>query len=282
MATSDANPIRAARRGSRSSSARRRRRGTRARRVAQGRQPSGNYSCPRRWRCRSRARPTATSRIRFEVAFPRAGRRDAAPTVAGDRSGVTEATLAGPGRAEGSVQKQSSMLGEAGSGRMAMVQSVHGEGGTTPLRRRIEWGTNTDGGHEGIHEADQLGEVVGQRLERRRARRDGGDHPERKRAAKLTRRRRASRARPISRPRSPRWPTTTGRSRRVSTSSSSDSAEPRAPDVLRDAGLRQGRQGDLLLPGEVEVQGALLDLGFQPDARLDEGRCGRSPTPSRA
>ncbi len=40
--------------------------------------------------------PTATSRIRVELAFLRAGRRDAAPTVAGDRSGVTEATVAQP------------------------------------------------------------------------------------------------------------------------------------------------------------------------------------------
>ena len=33
----------------------------------------------------------------------------------------------------------------------------------------------------------------------------------------------------------------------------------------------QGRQAHLLLPGRLEVQGALSTLGFQPDANLDEG-----------
>ncbi len=40
--------------------------------------------------------PTARSRTRLGLAFPRAGRRDAGPSVAGDRTGVTEGTLAGP------------------------------------------------------------------------------------------------------------------------------------------------------------------------------------------
>ena len=44
-----------------------------------------------------------------------------------------------------------------------------------------------------------------------------------------------------------------------------------AQDVLRDAGVRQGRQGDLLLPGQVEVQGPLLDLRLPARGRLDDG-----------
>ena len=45
--------------------------------------------------------PTARSRTRLGPAIPRAGTRDAAPSVAGDRTGVTEGTLAGPLNEEG-------------------------------------------------------------------------------------------------------------------------------------------------------------------------------------
>ena len=44
---------------------------------------------------------------------------------------------------------------------------------------------------------------------------------------------------------------------------------PRAPDLVWDARLCEGRQDHLLLPGGLEVQGALLDL------RVPAGRDGR-------
>src|SRR5512134_3561127 len=98
MATSEANPTKAARRGSRSRSAR-----AKAHRhhepdeLARGASPSGSDPCPTEVAMPiTSPATTATSRIRVEAAFPRAERRDGAPTVAGDRSGVTEATLARP------------------------------------------------------------------------------------------------------------------------------------------------------------------------------------------
>ena len=79
------------------------------------------------------------------------------------------------------------------------------------------------------------------------------------------------RAKPTCRPRSPRCRRRSRHGRADPRARHADRAGSGAADVLRDAGIRQGRQGHLLLPGEVEVQGSLLDLGFQPDARLDDG-----------
>ena len=57
-------------------------------------------------------------------------------------------------------------------------------------------------------------------------------------------------------------------------------AGARAEDVLRDAGLRQGRQDDLLLQAQVEVQGALLDVRLPAATRSSTtATCGRSRSP---
>ena len=55
-------------------------------------------------------------------------------------------------------------------------------------------------------------------------------------------------------------------------------AGPRAEDLLRHAGLLQGREDDLLLPAALEVQGAVLDAsGSSPRPPSTMATCGRTP-----
>ena len=48
-------------------------------------------------------------------------------------------------------------------------------------------------------------------------------------------------------------------------------AGPLAEDLVRDARLREGRQGRLLLPERGEVQDEVRDVGFSDQANLDDG-----------
>ena len=49
-------------------------------------------------------------------------------------------------------------------------------------------------------------------------------------------------------------------------------AGPRAEDLVRPAGLRQGRQGRLLLPGPAKFKTRYSTLGFSDEAQLDDGK----------
>src|SRR4029450_9151314 len=61
--------------------------------------------------------------------------------------------------------------------------------------------------------------------------------------------------------------------------------EPHSEDVVRDAGIRQGRQGHLLLPQRGEIQGAVRDVRLQrqrePRRRLYVAHRLRAPEPDR-
>src|SRR4029450_11091717 len=61
--------------------------------------------------------------------------------------------------------------------------------------------------------------------------------------------------------------------------------EPHSEDVVRDAGIRQGRQGHLLLPQRGEIQGAVRDVRLQrqrePRRRLYVAHRLRAPGPDR-
>ena len=48
-------------------------------------------------------------------------------------------------------------------------------------------------------------------------------------------------------------------------------ARPLAEDLVRDARVRQGRQGRLLLPERTKFKSRYATLGFSDEANLDEG-----------
>ena len=50
-----------------------------------------------------------------------------------------------------------------------------------------------------------------------------------------------------------------------------------AENLVRDAGVCQGRQGDLLLPGRRQFQGEVSTFGFNDDAMIDDGTMCRPP-----